>query len=439
MLAVQDADSDLHYLRWTGSAWGADTEVETATAENKNQPFVFVWDAAPPTTPFPPIARDDSAGTIVDTPVDIDVLANDGDPNNDPLSAQSVTQGANGTVVNNGSDVNYSPERRVPFTGADTFSYTVTDGNGGTDTATVSVIVVPGNGFLVNSTADRVDSNIGDGTCSTGLLVGSDPECTLRAAVQESNASAIVDDVYLPAGTYTLTITGSEDAAIAGDLDITDTLTITGLVSAATTIVQAGTTTANGIDRVFHVRSSGSLTITDMTVRHGIENDGAGIRRGGRLIVEDSVVTANADEQGRRRHLQQGSDSDELPSDARRSVQQRRGRRRHRQQTGSPPSRTPPSTRTAPPVAAGVSQRCGPGHGQPLDVRRQYGRVRGRWRHRDRGGRGILTVTNSTFTTNAAGRNGGGVDDGPTRHCSTRRSPATAHRAMEAASAVRGP
>ena len=54
MLAVQDADSDLHYLRWTGSAWGADTEVETATAENKNQPFVFVWDAAPPTTPFPP-------------------------------------------------------------------------------------------------------------------------------------------------------------------------------------------------------------------------------------------------------------------------------------------------------------------------------------------------------------------------------------------------
>ena len=159
------------------------------------------------------------------------MLTNDGDPNLDPLSVQSVTQGANGTVTNNGTDVTYSPN--AAFTGSDTFSYTVTDGNGGTDSATVSVIVVPGNGFLVNSTADRVDSNIGDGTCSTGLLVGSDPECTLRAAVQESNASATVDDVYLPAGTYTLTITGSEDAAIAGDLDITDTLTITGLAGAA--------------------------------------------------------------------------------------------------------------------------------------------------------------------------------------------------------------
>lgn len=61
--------------------------------------------------------------------------------------------------------------------------------------------------FTVNSTADRGDQNPGDGGCSTGVLVPGDgianvPECTLRAAIQEANASAGADAIAfsIPSG-----------------------------------------------------------------------------------------------------------------------------------------------------------------------------------------------------------------------------------------------
>ena len=92
-------------------------------------------------TPVPddPIANDDTDTTPEDTAVDIDVLANDTDGDSDPLVVDSVTQASNGTVVNNGTDVTYTPD--LDFNGIDTFTYTVTDGNGGFDTATVTVTV----------------------------------------------------------------------------------------------------------------------------------------------------------------------------------------------------------------------------------------------------------------------------------------------------------
>ncbi|MCK5181398.1 MAG: tandem-95 repeat protein, partial [Dehalococcoidia bacterium] len=88
----------------------------------------------------PPVAVNDSAIIKEDTPVIIDVLNNDSDVEGDTLTVDSVTQGTNGSVSNNGSYVVYTPA--TGFNGTDSFSYTVSDGNGGTDTATVSVTVV---------------------------------------------------------------------------------------------------------------------------------------------------------------------------------------------------------------------------------------------------------------------------------------------------------
>ena len=88
----------------------------------------------------PPVAVNDSAIIKEDTPVIIDVLSNDSDVEGDTLTVDSVTQGTNGSVSNNGSHVTYTPA--TGFNGTDSFSYTVSDGNGGTDTATVSVTVV---------------------------------------------------------------------------------------------------------------------------------------------------------------------------------------------------------------------------------------------------------------------------------------------------------
>ena len=49
----------------------------------------------------------------------------------------------------------------------------------------------------VNSTGDTGDATPGDGQCDTGgLNADSDPECTLRAAIEEANTSTIVDTIF---------------------------------------------------------------------------------------------------------------------------------------------------------------------------------------------------------------------------------------------------
>ena len=88
----------------------------------------------------PPTANDDAASTNQDVPVNIDVLDNDTDPDvGDTLSVASVTQGSNGSVSNNGTNVTYSPS--PGWFGTDTFSYIATDGTDNSNSATVTVTV----------------------------------------------------------------------------------------------------------------------------------------------------------------------------------------------------------------------------------------------------------------------------------------------------------
>ena len=44
MLSVQDDDNDVDFVYWDGAGWGAPIELETNTVEDKNQPFLFLWD-----------------------------------------------------------------------------------------------------------------------------------------------------------------------------------------------------------------------------------------------------------------------------------------------------------------------------------------------------------------------------------------------------------
>ena len=64
----------------------------------------------------------------------------------------------------------------------------------------------------------------GDGICASAL-----GDCTLRAAIQETNALAGPDEIRAPAGVYGISIPGrGEDGAATGDLDITDDLDLAG-------------------------------------------------------------------------------------------------------------------------------------------------------------------------------------------------------------------
>lgn len=123
-------------------------------------------------------------------------------------------------------------------------------------------------GFVVNSTGDTVDASLGNGVCADAANV-----CTLRAAVMEANALAGADTISLPAGTFTLSRSGSDDNASNGDLDVTGPLTLNGN-SQVGTIIQAGTTNSNGIDKIFSFNPVGAsagfaVTLTNLTLRFG--------------------------------------------------------------------------------------------------------------------------------------------------------------------------
>lgn len=139
--------------------------------------------------------------------------------------------------------------------------------------------------FGVNSFVDAVDANPGDGSSNDGF-----GNSTLRSAVMEANARFGSDEIVLGAGTYTLSLGGQdEDAAATGDLDITDSLAITG-AGAGSTVIDAAE-----LDRVFQVHPNVTFTLIGVTIRNGQTDDnGGGILNSGRLTLRNSVIEGNA-------------------------------------------------------------------------------------------------------------------------------------------------
>jgi VCBS repeat-containing protein len=104
-----------------------------------------VWISVEPDND-PPVANDDSASTLEETAVAIDVAANDSDPdgNLDPYSASVVSGPANGLVTNNDNgSFTYTPKK--DFSGVDSFVYEICDTFAACDTAAVNITVDPVN------------------------------------------------------------------------------------------------------------------------------------------------------------------------------------------------------------------------------------------------------------------------------------------------------
>ena len=149
-----------------------------------------------------------------------------------------------------------------------------------------------------NPTADAPDTSPGDGLCQA-----TSGGCTLRAAVQETNATPGKDGISFPPlslfhirDVVELSLAGAgEDAALSGDLDITDSLTLTGN-GARRTVIDAGGVALG--DRVLDLDPAGSgidVEITGVTLRGGsVATDGGGIRSKGHLALTESVLAGNA-------------------------------------------------------------------------------------------------------------------------------------------------
>lgn len=176
-----------------------------------------------------PIAIDDHATTIKERQVGIRVLNNDSDPDGDSLRIESFTQGNFGQVVrnNNGTIDDLTDDRlvykpAVDFVGIDSFSYTITDDNGGTDTATVTVTVKdgvvnpPGNFNLIVGTPE-VDEL--EGTDRADFIKGLGSGDTLRGGAGNDKLVGATGDDKLFGNAGNDTLNGT-NAAAAGENEL---------------------------------------------------------------------------------------------------------------------------------------------------------------------------------------------------------------------------
>ncbi|MEZ5480057.1 MAG: IPTL-CTERM sorting domain-containing protein [Thiolinea sp.] len=160
---------------------------------------------APPTN-SDPVVVDDSASVQQDNAIVIDVLANDTDADGDTLSITAAGGAQHGTVSVSGGKVTYTPI--TGYVGTDTFSYSVSDGQGGTDSGTVSVTITakpdtsctaPPSSPLADKVYYRVDWDVTDGRYHVYMYPGSEPAPNLSQTAQvtvKAPHSAVVGETF---------------------------------------------------------------------------------------------------------------------------------------------------------------------------------------------------------------------------------------------------
>lgn len=245
----------------------------------------------------PPVAGDDAFAGDEDTVITGNVLGNDTDGNGDTLSvvAQALTT-ANGGSVTINADGSFSYQGAANFNGSDTFNYTVEDGNGGTDTGTVSLTINAVNDAPLAT--DKSFSGDEDTVITGNVLAGNtDIDGDVLTAVAQTLTTANGGSVTINAdgtfsyegapnfngsdsfdykvvdgkggfdiGTISLTIDAVNDAPVAGDNSFTgdEDATITGSLLGNDTDADGDTLTA--VAQTLTTANGGSVTInTDGT------------------------------------------------------------------------------------------------------------------------------------------------------------------------------
>ncbi|MCF6443337.1 Ig-like domain-containing protein [Nereida sp. MMG025] len=177
-----------------------------------------------------PDAVDDTASTDEDTPVTIDVLGNDTDPDGDDLTIVDASVPANqGTVEIVNNQLVFTPADN--FNGDATITYTVEDENGAQDTATVDVdvasvndvpIVCPDLYFVTEEEGDGdVDGNVITNPSDNNAGLDIDPDGdTLTVVEVNGNANGVGSEVVgSNGGVFTLNPDGSFDFSANGEFD----------------------------------------------------------------------------------------------------------------------------------------------------------------------------------------------------------------------------
>ncbi len=253
-----------------------------------------------------PAPRPDTATTAEDTPVTVSVLANDSDPEGDPLTVSLRDGPINGRIsVQPDNTVTYTP--RNDFNGRDIFTYAASDGRL-THEADVIVTVAPVNDqpkFPGTFTTRSITQGSPPGT-----PVGSPVEATdidgdaLTYRLFEEGAPAFTIDVHtgqirvgpdtvidrLTQPRYTLRVEATDPHGARVSTDVTITVTTTRTTTTTTT-----TTTGNdgggggGGGGGGPVEDAGSPAFDEgsRTLRSVAENTAPGVNIGGPVTASD--------------------------------------------------------------------------------------------------------------------------------------------------------
>jgi uncharacterized repeat protein (TIGR01451 family) len=182
-----------------------------------------------------PVAADDSAVTAAGSAVEIDVLANDLDPDGalDPSTLVVTSGPSHGSASPASGRITYQPA--PGFTGSDSFTYTVADGHGSTSNqATVTVTVSSANQApVVEAIPDQSST---EGEAVSLQAEASDPDgdslsfsaAGLPSGLTIDGASGAITGVIglNAAGTHTVEVTATDDGEPTGAASVSFTWTV---------------------------------------------------------------------------------------------------------------------------------------------------------------------------------------------------------------------
>jgi uncharacterized repeat protein (TIGR01451 family) len=191
-------------------------------------------------------------------------------------TAPTLPAGA-GAVFTLVVNVNLATPHNTLLTNSATVTTTTSDPNLVNNTGTTTTTVNSTLALTVNDSGDAADNNLGDRICDTSTAAGD--QCSLRAAIQETNAAVTADtiDFSLPANSSITLLSALDD--INGDL------VITGPASSVTV-------NGNNLYRVFRV-VAGNVRLLNLTITNGRANQGGGIFNSGNLTISNSTFTGN--------------------------------------------------------------------------------------------------------------------------------------------------
>lgn len=160
-------------------------------------------------SPAAPDAIDDTAYTLEDTPITIDVTANDTDADGDSLTVIEVHPAMNGTLEIVDNKIVYTSNEH--WSGVDSFTYRIFDGDGGYDVATATITVE------AVADAPNLSLNVRAGNETNEIIV----DITSSLVDMDGSETYILSFSGLPAGAMLMGATGSQILIPTGSDSVT--------------------------------------------------------------------------------------------------------------------------------------------------------------------------------------------------------------------------